>query len=421
NEEISSDDAVIKGIISHLGNSERETAIAACNSLLDLSTTSSGRHRLIESNAVPRILRLFIQESESCRRKEDEYPALLLQGAVILINSSTMEQLEITPVALPEKFLVHLKRLWGTERRKASKIPPPAVGNIDGRDFAECIFRLSVDGDLYSSNADVESVERSIFGSGEVTMQTFLSDFWEISPVLMRKRSTFSSLIPSLGLRDGSADFLISMLENTLSCPPFASDELDILDVVKEIKSHLGFPLIYQQDIRVLKTRETEQHYFPRHPHVLNDVSKCEDAFREGYSVALRGIEFRNPEVAAAADALASLFGQPSAGANLYLTPSDSQGLARHSDDHCIFVYQVAGVKSWSVYPVTEPRLPRLYESSVSECDKTHDWDGCRRFRLEEGDMLYIPRGFPHEARASANVGFSLHLTLAIEVEPPFE
>lgn len=49
---------------------------------------------------------------------------------------------------------------------------------------------------------------------------------------------------------------------------------------------------------------------------------------------------------------------------------------------------------------------------------------------LLEGDIMYVPRGFVHEAHTDVDVGgfevnstvdCSLHLTLAIEVEPPFE
>lgn len=45
---------------------------------------------------------------------------------------------------------------------------------------------------------------------------------------------------------------------------------------------------------------------------------------------------------------------------------------------------------------------------------------------LKEGDILYIPRGYVHEAHTTNDVqkdsaGLSLHLTLAIEVEAPFE
>ncbi|PIN08607.1 [histone H3]-lysine-36 demethylase [Handroanthus impetiginosus] len=234
------------------------------------------------------------------------------------------------------------------------------------------------------------------------------------------------------------------MLKHFISCLAIASDELDILHVIKEIKHHLGNPIIYNQDIRVVKTEsgERELHYFqeqsgsssPLAPHILSldDILKCEEAFKEGYSIALRGMEFRYQTIAAIANGLASLFGQPSAGVNMYLTPANSQGLARHSDDHCVFVCQLIGTKRWMVFPRPNLQLPRLYEPSgnldYSE-DESREVGGCRQFLLKEGDVLYVPRGFPHEARTGGDddetgknaTGFSLHLTLAIEIEPPFE
>ena len=45
---------------------------------------------------------------------------------------------------------------------------------------------------------------------------------------------------------------------------------------------------------------------------------KCEEAYKKGYTIALRGMEFRFESIAAVADTLACLFGQPSVGANLY-------------------------------------------------------------------------------------------------------
>ena len=70
-------------------------------------------------------------------------------------------------------------------------------------------------------------------------------------------------------------------------------------------------------------------------------------------------------------------------------------------------------------------KLPHLYDNLLGSdinCTKA----GRREFFLREGDLLYIPRGFPHEAYTSSAVsdgspGFSFHLTLSIEVEPPFE
>ncbi|KAL3532766.1 hypothetical protein ACH5RR_006287 [Cinchona calisaya] len=48
-----------------------------------------------------------------------------------------------------------------------------------------------------------------------------------------------------------------------------------------------------------------------------------------------------------------------------------------------------------------------------------------KQFLRQEGGVLYIHRLFPHEAHTTideeGSAGFSLHLTLAIEVDPPLE
>ncbi|KAI5411305.1 hypothetical protein KIW84_056414 [Lathyrus oleraceus] len=62
------------------------------------------------------------------------------------------------------------------------------------------------------------------------------------------------------------------------------------------------------------------------------DVLKYEQAYKDGYTVAQRGMEFRYPGIAAIADTLALMFGQPSVDANLYLTPPNSQ--AGHMQDN---------------------------------------------------------------------------------------
>ncbi|KAL9255390.1 hypothetical protein AKJ16_DCAP10434 [Drosera capensis] len=101
----------------------------------------------------------------------------------------------------------------------------------------------------------------------------------------------------------------------------------------------LGCPLIYQQDMRVLRTdikSKAEKHYFERSlekdstgPHAfiyMHDIIHCEDAYKLRYTIALRGMGFRFIEIAAISDKLAVLFGKPSTGANLYLTPQILRG-----------------------------------------------------------------------------------------------
>ncbi|KAJ6922159.1 hypothetical protein NC652_015957 [Populus alba x Populus x berolinensis] len=125
--------------------------------------------------------------------------------------------------------------------------------------------------------------------------------------------------------------------------------------------------------------------------------------------------EFWLTSIAAVANALTSLFDQPT-------------GLDSHFDDHCVFVCQLFGTKQWTIYSQPNLQLPRLYDPLDREqCFvEENSLAGYRKFLLREGDILFIPRGFPHEActhdgGSSDLARFSLHVTFGIEVEPPFE
>ncbi|XP_041999483.1 uncharacterized protein LOC121748957 isoform X2 [Salvia splendens] len=468
-EQIAAEDEIVKRLIALVRNSEREIAIAACNAVLDLSAASAGRQRLLDFRAIENFILCLTQGTKSrgdtvgtsanmTLLKEDELSILLLQGATDLIHSSSIEQLQLIPTDICETFLVHLRGLLGAvhEQRLHStsstcdKRNDFFAGNIRVCNLVESVFMLSINRGLLPESIYIEYVKRGIFGSGEASIESFLSEVWEVSPKLLRNASNdslsedsiFNPFLLYHRLKDAIPSSLPSMLKCFTSCPAIVADELDILHIIEEIKSHLGYPIIYNQDIRVVKTQSGEQelHYFQKQPesrcsispHIfsINDILECEEAFKKGYSIALRGMEFRCQTISVIADELASLFGQPSAGVNMYLTPSDSQGLARHSDDHCVFVCQLIGTKRWKVYPRPDSKLPRLYGPCYSLHgleDEGHAGHEHQQFVLKEGDILYIPRGFPHEAITDvdddnvATVKFSLHMTLAIEIEPPFE
>lgn len=97
-------------------------------------------------------------------------------------------------------------------------------------------------------------------------------------------------------------------------------------------------------------------------------------------------------------------------GANIYLTPQNSQGFAPHYDDIEAFVLQIEGQKEWLLYaPRSEhEKLPRESSGNLQE-----DELGELMFQqvLSPGDMLYFPRGWIHQARTVENK-HSLHITL---------
>ncbi|CAG7836077.1 unnamed protein product [Allacma fusca] len=99
-------------------------------------------------------------------------------------------------------------------------------------------------------------------------------------------------------------------------------------------------------------------------------------------------------------------------GANVYLTPADSQGFAPHYDDIEAFVLQVEGRKHWKVYKPRskDEELPRFSSTNFSE-EQDNIGEPVLDVILEEGDLLYFPRGFIHQAKAVGE--HSLHITVS--------
>lgn len=112
------------------------------------------------------------------------------------------------------------------------------------------------------------------------------------------------------------------------------------------------------------------------------------------------------------------------AGCNAYITPPHSQGLAPHFDDVELWVCQTEGSKRWRVYGphpmayhgVSRPEPLRHACCSSGDLDREElEAMGLKlllEVDLKVGDVLYIPRGFIHEARATTREG-SCHVTIS--------
>uniref|UniRef100_A0A1D1ZFU6 Bifunctional lysine-specific demethylase and histidyl-hydroxylase n=1 Tax=Anthurium amnicola TaxID=1678845 RepID=A0A1D1ZFU6_9ARAE len=376
---------------------------------------------------------------------KDIFQSSLLGAAIALVNSCNNEFLEQISGKVSRRFLFLVKEIWVRYSNQKGCL------SASKHDLAETIFRLSMNQVNYMPYMP-ELIKRSMFGNDPSDFENFILNYWENSPFLLRNGSRndgviFNCLDFSSRTIDAAMD---SILQSLVSCPHITSDELDILTFLDEVKGVLGSPMVYGQDIRVVKTQELlpgstnenvkkEVHFFNCTSltsvnglaFTCNHIQNCKEAVQDGFTIALRGMEFRSKKIAGLSDGLAALFGQPLVGANVYLTPPNSQGLSRHYDDHCVFVCQLLGMKRWVVFPRSAPLLPRLYEplDSLSPLEFAAKFSEGREFFLREGDILYIPRGCPHEAYTTVNEresqvegsSFSLHLTLGIEVEPPFE
>jgi hypothetical protein len=98
---------------------------------------------------------------------------------------------------------------------------------------------------------------------------------------------------------------------------------------------------------------------------------------------------------------------------NLYLSPPGAEGFARHIDYHDFFIFQLYGSKQWFLYDYEYLPVERLEYGPYPAFREgtTRSTPLRRELRLEQGDLLYVPRGMPHHASAVDDV--SLHLTVS--------
>lgn len=78
------------------------------------------------------------------------------------------------------------------------------------------------------------------------------------------------------------------------------------------------------------------------------------------------------------------------------MTPKGTQGFAPHYDDIEAFVLQIEGRKRWRVYqPLNDDStLPRYSSENFKQSELPTPMIDVV---LEQGDLLYFPRGFIHQ------------------------
>ena len=143
----------------------------------------------------------------------------------------------------------------------------------------------------------------------------------------------------------------------------------------------------------------------PKYPS-LDDIHRVYD---RGMTVIIMTMQQRWAPVATLCRELEAFFRCP-VHANLYLTPEGAQGFDAHFDTHEVFVLQLEGAKQWRLFGAPRP-LPLVDERFDVPRNKLGP---PREVQLEAGDLLYIPRGFVHEAFTSEQA--SLHLTVGVNV-----
>ncbi|BBH71249.1 hypothetical protein ACTI_79340 [Actinoplanes sp. OR16] len=135
--------------------------------------------------------------------------------------------------------------------------------------------------------------------------------------------------------------------------------------------------------------------------------------YADGATLVLQGLHRLWPPLIDFAGDLGAQLNRPLQ-INAYLTPPASQGFSTHYDTHDVFVLQINGTKRWYVHPpvLPDPLENQQWGGVADEVAATAAGEPALDVVLEPGDVLYLPRGWLHSARALG--GRSLHVTIGV-------
>jgi hypothetical protein len=128
---------------------------------------------------------------------------------------------------------------------------------------------------------------------------------------------------------------------------------------------------------------------------------------REGATLVLDAVDELYRPIEELAEGLEFIFHEH-VQVNMYAGWQTSRGFDLHWDDHDVFILQVTGRKLWRIYG--ETRKHPITGDKGPKPEKVDEplWEAM----LEDGDLLYIPRGWWHVALPQQEP--TLHLTVGI-------
>lgn len=131
-------------------------------------------------------------------------------------------------------------------------------------------------------------------------------------------------------------------------------------------------------------------------------------ALAGGATLGVNGLHHLVPAIGDFAESLSGML-ETSIQVNGYASWRTESGFKTHWDGHDVLAIQLVGAKHWKVHAPTRPFPLELDTEENREApDSPPIWEG----DLTPGDILYVPRGWWHDA--VANNEPSLHLTVGV-------
>ncbi len=206
-------------------------------------------------------------------------------------------------------------------------------------------------------------------------VEEFSKQYWDQKPLLIKREDT-------------------SYFQSLLS-----------IDKVDEV---LDFHRPKGNSIRVIKNQEPLSPVKYENADGSLNLNQLYASYSDGHTIVVNEIDRFWKPLKKLCSNIAELL-QHKTVANMYLTPKNQKALMPHYDTHDVFVVQVEGTKHWKLY---DTEYPTPLVNSFQPIFQREQLKNVREITVTAGDIMYIPRGVPHEAITTDES--SLHLTIGV-------
>jgi hypothetical protein len=255
----------------------------------------------------------------------------------------------------------------------------------------------------------------------EISIPSFFDDIWQISCASFSGEKVREQLLvpKEAGGRGEIPDDSSSWNDERVKENPHGELTrqgwhvlVELLDQVREEMERDDGQLLKEGDAGALLFKNQEGLSPDDHALYANSLFA---AFLDGCSVIVNHADFFSPWIAALCEDIQLSF--PHAYANTYLTPAGCQAVSAHADDRDVLVIQIVGSKEWKVYQKVPIPYPYPHEqvgkNELEVPDEVLQGPVLMERTMRPGDVLYMPRGYVHQARALPSEP-SFHVTVAL-------
>ncbi len=224
-----------------------------------------------------------------------------------------------------------------------------------------------------------------------------------------KKLESFSDLIYPIHTDDFNENY---WEKKVLHIQRDNSDFFSSLFSLEDLDKILEYSRPRGGSLRVVKSQQPlNASIYENHDGSLN-LNQLYAAYADGYTIVINEVQRFWDPIKAFIQNIRQQLGHNLVG-NLYLTPENEKALSPHYDAHDVFALQISGEKHWILYDDDNYKTPLL--NSFQPIFQREQLTGAREITLKAGDIMYIPRGVPHEAyttdKSSMHITFGVHPT----------